>query len=135
MNTAKAIVLGAETISAAIASKYVETNCLNRRNVNIKIFAKNYNSVKMNLFVSQHIQAIYENGILRPLQPLDLPENSGVEIDVRDVSENVEKESVNKFKIEVFEEWMASLDPNTPNLTDEQISRESIYEEQIKRQL
>ena len=85
--------------------------------------------------MSERIQAIYEKGILRPLQPLDLPENSVVEIDVRDVSENVEKESVNKFKIEVFEEWMASLDPNTPNLTDEQISRESIYEEQIKRQL
>jgi len=28
-----------------------------------------------------------------------------------------------------------TLKPNTPNLTDEQISRESIYEEQIKRQL
>ncbi|MCY7348038.1 MAG: antitoxin family protein [Pyrinomonadaceae bacterium] len=85
--------------------------------------------------MSEHIRAIYENGILRPLQPLDLPENSVVEINVRDVSENVEKESVNKFKIEVFEEWMATLDPNTPNLTDEQISRESIYEEQMNRQL
>jgi len=37
--------------------------------------------------MSEHIQAIYENGVLRPLQPLDLPENSVVEIDVRDVSE------------------------------------------------
>lgn len=35
--------------------------------------------------MSQHIQAIYENGLLRPLVPLDLPENSVVEIDVRDV--------------------------------------------------
>ena len=85
--------------------------------------------------MSEHIQAIYENGVLRPLQPLNLPENKIVEIDVRDVSENIEKESVNKFKIEVFEEWMANLDPNTPDLTDEQISRESIYEEQINRQL
>ena len=85
--------------------------------------------------MSEHIQAIYENCVLRPLQPLDLPENKIVEIDVRDVSENIEKESVNKFKIEVFEEWMANLDPNTPDLTDEQISRESIYEEQINRQL
>ncbi len=33
-----------------------------------------------------------------------------------------------------FDEWMNSLDPNTPNLTDEQISRESIYEEQLNRQ-
>jgi predicted DNA-binding antitoxin AbrB/MazE fold protein len=85
--------------------------------------------------MSEHIRAIYENGILRPLQPLDLPENSLVEIDLRDVSENGEKESVNKLKIAVFEEWMASLDPNTPNLTDEQISRESIYEEQLNKQL
>ena len=38
--------------------------------------------------MSEHIQAIYENGVLRPLQPLDLPENTVVEIDVRDVSEN-----------------------------------------------
>ena len=86
--------------------------------------------------MSEHIQAIYENGVLRPLQPLDLPENSVVEIDVRDISEaGRDENSDNKFKIEVFEEWMASLDPNTPNLTDDQISRESIYEEQINRQL
>lgn len=84
--------------------------------------------------MSEHIQAIYENGVLRPLQPLDLPENSIVEIDVRDVSEKDENESANRFKIEVFEEWMANLDPNTPSLTDEQISRESIYEEQLNRQ-
>ena len=38
--------------------------------------------------MSQNIQAIYENGVLRPLAPLDLEENSIVEIDVRDVSEN-----------------------------------------------
>jgi hypothetical protein len=69
------------------------------------------------------------------LQPLDLQENQIVEIDVRDVSETQENESVNKFKIEVFEEWMANLDSDKPSLTDEQISRESIYEEQIQRQL
>lgn len=85
--------------------------------------------------MNQIIQVIYENGILRPLQPLNLPENKILEIDVRDVSESDEKESVNKFKIEIFEEWMANLDPNTPNLTDEQISRESIYEEQTNTQL
>jgi predicted DNA-binding antitoxin AbrB/MazE fold protein len=31
--------------------------------------------------MSEHIQAIYENGILRPLQPLDLPENTVYEFD------------------------------------------------------
>ncbi len=82
--------------------------------------------------MSEHIQAIYENGVLRPLQPLDLPENSVVEIDVRDVEENdTDKENW----LREFDEWMENLDPNTPNLTDDQISRESIYEEQIKRQL
>lgn len=82
--------------------------------------------------MSQQIQAIYENGILRPLAPLDLPENSIVEIDVRDINKNgADKEEWLKD----FDEWMQSLDQNTPNLTDQQISRESIYEEQILRQL
>ena len=81
--------------------------------------------------MSQNIQAIYENGILRPLQPLDFPENSIVDIDVRDVSNN---DSDEEKWLKDFDEWMNSLDPNTPNLTDEQISRESIYEEQLNRQ-
>ena len=80
----------------------------------------------------ENIQAIYKNGVLRPLKPLDLPEDKIVEIDVRDISEtDADKEKW----LKEFDEWMNSLDPNTPNLTDEQISRESIYEEQIKRQL
>lgn len=81
--------------------------------------------------MSQNIQAIYENGVLRPLKPLDLEENSVVEIDVREVTKNEMKK--NQW-LEAFHEWMNSLDPNTPNLTDEQISRESIYEEQLNRQ-
>ena len=81
--------------------------------------------------MSEYIQAIYENGILRPLTPLDFPENSIVEIDVRGVSKN---DSGKEKWLKEFDEWMNSLDPNTPNLTDEQISRESIYEEQLNRQ-
>ncbi len=83
--------------------------------------------------MSQQIQAIYENGLLRPLVRLDLPENSLVKIDVIDVKENGAKKNVNNEKLKAFHEWMESLDPNTPSLTDEQISRESIYEEQIHR--
>jgi hypothetical protein len=49
---------------------------------------------------------------------------------VRDVSEN---ETDKEKWLKEFVEWMESLDPNTPNLTDEQISRESIYEEQLNR--
>jgi predicted DNA-binding antitoxin AbrB/MazE fold protein len=85
--------------------------------------------------MTQHIQAIYENGLLKPLTPLDLEENSVVEIDVRDILENGNANSKNAEKIKAFEDWMANLNPDTPNLTDEQISRESIYEEQILRQL
>jgi len=81
--------------------------------------------------MNQSIQVIYENGVLRPLQPLDLPENKIFEIDVRDVSEN---DSDKEKWLKEFDEWMSSLDPNTPTLTDEQISRESIYEEQLNRQ-
>ena len=81
--------------------------------------------------MSEYIQAIYQNGILRPLQPLNLPENRIVEIDVRDISET---DSDKEKWLKEFDEWMNSLDPNTPNLTDEQISRESIYEEQLNRQ-
>ena len=43
----------------------------------------------------ENIQAIYKNGVLRPLQPLDLPEDKIVEIDVRDISEMNEK-NINK---------------------------------------
>ncbi len=82
--------------------------------------------------MTRHIQAIYENGLLRPLQPLDLPENKVVEIDVRDVSE---VDSDKEKWLADFRDWMANLNPDTPNLTDRQISRESIYEEQILRQL
>jgi predicted DNA-binding antitoxin AbrB/MazE fold protein len=82
--------------------------------------------------MTRHIQAIYEKGLLRPLQPLDLPENQVVEIDVRDVSEG---DSDKEKWLADFRDWMANLNPDTPNLTDEQISRESIYEEQILRQL
>lgn len=73
----------------------------------------------------ENIQAIYKNGVLRPLKPLDLPEGKTVEIEVRDISENDEDKE--KW-LEEFDEWMNNLDPNTPNLTDEQISRESIYQ-------
>ena len=82
--------------------------------------------------MTQNIQVIYKNGVLRPLKPLDLPEDKILEINVRDVSEN----DTDKEKwLKEFDEWMENLDPNTPVLTDEQMSRESIYEEQIERQL
>lgn len=79
----------------------------------------------------ENVRAIYKNGVLHPLKPLDLPEDKIVEIDVRDISET---EADKEKWLKEFDEWMNNLDPNTPNLTDEQISRESIYEEQLNRQ-
>lgn len=35
--------------------------------------------------MNQNIRAIYENGILRPLQPLDLPEGSIVWIEIIEI--------------------------------------------------
>ncbi len=80
--------------------------------------------------MNHSIQAIYEKGLLRPLEPLDLEENSLVEIDVRDAGENTADK---KEWLKEFDDWMNSLDPDTPNLTDNQIGRESIYSEQIRR--
>ena len=63
--------------------------------------------------MSQNIQAIYENGILRPLQPLDLPEGSIVWIEIirileDDASfiENIEKDlsEFGKNRERTFEE-------------------------------
>lgn len=82
--------------------------------------------------MSEHIEVIYKDGVLRPLKPLNFPEDSVLEINVRDISENGND---NTEKIKAFEKWMNNLDPNTPSLTDDQISRESMYEEQIKKQL
>lgn len=82
----------------------------------------------------ENIPAIYKNVVLHPLKPLDLPEDGIVTIDVHDVSETNEDVSKNTGKLEAFHKWMENLNPNRPNLTDEQISRESIYEEQLNRQ-
>lgn len=54
----------------------------------------------------------------------------------RETDEKIDAEqSDNTEKIKAFEEWMENLDPNVPVLSDEQISRESMYEEQTLRQL
>lgn len=82
--------------------------------------------------MNDSIQAIFENGMLRPLTPLDLPENSIVELDVKDIGSQP-IEDIEQWLAE-FDDWMNNLDPNIPSLTNEQISRESIYKEQLDRQ-
>jgi predicted DNA-binding antitoxin AbrB/MazE fold protein len=34
-------------------------------------------------FVKSTVHAIYENGIFRPVEPVDLPENTAVDLDLR----------------------------------------------------
>ncbi len=41
--------------------------------------------------MNQNIEVIYENGILRPLAPLNYPEKSVLRVDVRDVQETENK--------------------------------------------
>lgn len=82
--------------------------------------------------MNHSIQAIFKDGTLRPLAPLDLPENTIVELDVKDV-ESQPIENRQQWLAE-FDEWTEDLDPNLPALSDEQISRESIYKEQLDRQ-
>ena len=46
-------------------------------------------SVLLKFYImNENIRAIYENGVLRPLRPLNFPEHSEVEIDVREIAEN-----------------------------------------------
>ena len=41
--------------------------------------------------MAQRITAIYEDGVLRPLSPLELPEHSQVEIDIHQVSSAIDR--------------------------------------------
>ena len=73
----------------------------------------------------ENIQAIYKNGVLRPLQPLDLPEDKIVEIDVRDVSENSEETMQEKADRVLREAGLISSIkfPNAKRLSDEERHR------------
>jgi len=77
-------------------------------------------------------------GTLNALQSLARRNGKTLEEYARSILERVTDEYQdskpdNEEWLNDFRQWMDSLDPNTPNLTDEQISRESIYEEQILR--
>lgn len=75
--------------------------------------------------MNESIRAIYENGILRPLQPLDFPENSEVEIDVRDVKESgaeTEREKAGRVLREAG--LVSSIKfPNAKKLSDKERDR------------
>lgn len=68
----------------------------------------------------ENIQAIYKNGALHPLKPLDLPEDKIVEIDVRDLKED-EKETLTEKADRVLREagLLSSVKfPNAKRLSD-----------------
>ena len=75
--------------------------------------------------MNQTIRAVYENGILRPLQPLDLPENKIVELDVRDVEENGKETHRDKVSRVLREAGLTSRMkfPNAKRLSDEERKR------------
>jgi len=75
--------------------------------------------------MSQNIQAIYENGILRPLQPLDLPENETVNITVLDEVPNGEETHRDKVSRVLREAGLTSQMkfPNAKKLSDEESKR------------
>jgi predicted DNA-binding antitoxin AbrB/MazE fold protein len=84
------------------------------------------------------LQAVFENGVLRPLAPLSLPEGQQVQVlvAVEDVAKRgtVEMESDSRKAEDLSdEEYEAVLDslcegPDLPILPDSAFTREGIYE-------
>jgi predicted DNA-binding antitoxin AbrB/MazE fold protein len=84
------------------------------------------------------LQAVFENGMLRPLAPLSLPEGQQVQVMVAiedaTKSETAEMESDSRKAEELSdEEYEALLDslcegPDLPILPDSAFTREGIYE-------
>ena len=73
----------------------------------------------------ENIQAIYKNGVLRSLQPLDLPEDKIVKIDVRDeISNEAETHRDKVFRV-LREAGLTSQMkfPNAKRLSDEERKR------------
>lgn len=75
--------------------------------------------------MNQNIQAVYENGILRPLQRLDLPENKTVNITVIDESPNGEETHRDKVSRVLREAGLTGQMkfPNAKRLSDEERKR------------
>lgn len=75
--------------------------------------------------MNQSIEVIYENGVLRPLQPLDLPENKIFKIDVRDEITNGVETHQDKVSRVLREAGLTSRMkfPNAKRLSDEERKR------------
>lgn len=75
--------------------------------------------------MSHNIDLIYQNGVFRPLQPLNLPENKIYHADLRDVEENA-AETVGEKADRVLREagLISSIKfPNAKKLSDEERRR------------
>jgi predicted DNA-binding antitoxin AbrB/MazE fold protein len=63
--------------------------------------------------MSRQIEAIYENGVLRPLEPLDLDESQRVTIIIADDGEGEED-----LFDPAFTQWCAEQSRNAPSLEE-----------------
>ena len=68
--------------------------------------------------MTENIQAIYKNGVLHPLQPLDLPEDRIISLDVHNDAKELEKQIAFCSDQEVLE--LAEIE--IPREKDEQLS-------------
>ncbi len=66
--------------------------------------------------MSQHIDAIFENGVLKPLEPLHLPDQSRVKVTVEDATATKSAEKVKAQQAALQDLW-CELDasPQTNN--------------------
>ncbi len=89
--------------------------------------------------MTQTIEAIYENGVFRPLAAVDLPENSVIELDLHlpvsrkagptDDSSHLQFTSPPGEWIKQVREWAKRPRNSAASLPDEALRRESIYED------
>ncbi len=75
--------------------------------------------------MSQNIEVIYENGILRPLQPLNLPEKKIFKVNLTDETSNNEETHRDKVSRVLREAGLISQMkfPNAKKLSDEERKR------------
>jgi predicted DNA-binding antitoxin AbrB/MazE fold protein len=79
--------------------------------------------------MTRNIQAVYEKGVLRPLEPLDLPEQQLVNVTITDEAPEPAPSYPPGFStpeewVRALREWAASH-PRVDHFVDD--SRESIY--------
>jgi predicted DNA-binding antitoxin AbrB/MazE fold protein len=88
--------------------------------------------------MTRTIEAVYENGLFRPLVSVDLPEKSVIEIDLH-LPEDKEDHLLTDAErlqrnpeewIKRFREW-ANQPRDVPDLPDEALRRENIYEDRV----